>query len=55
MYIKWIQDRLTDEYLLVKRSQEHCIEVLANLHINVKPHGCIHSKRNQKCQGFNAL
>jgi hypothetical protein len=55
MYIKWIQERLMDEYLLVKRSQEHRIKVLANLHINVKPHGCIHSKRNQKRQGFNVL
>jgi hypothetical protein len=34
MYLKWLQERAMDEYLLVKGSQE----VLANLHINVKLH-----------------
>jgi len=34
MYLKWLQERVLDEYLLVNRSQE----VLANSHINVKLH-----------------
>jgi hypothetical protein len=32
IYLKWLQERAMDEYLLLKGSQE----VLANLHINVK-------------------
>ena len=34
MYFKWLQEKVKDEYLFVKGSQE----VLANLHINVKLH-----------------
>jgi len=34
MYLKWLQERVMDEYLLKKGSQE----VSTNLHINVKLH-----------------
>jgi hypothetical protein len=34
LYLKWLRERVMDEYLLVKGSQE----VSANLHINVKLH-----------------
>ncbi len=63
MYFKWLEDRVMDEYLPIKGSQEHCIKVNKFAHIisyiqvcaQLNPSlGCYKMKKSMTKEGYKS-